>query len=61
MGVLEPRVNLYGSDGFAVFTPAVMSKPAGDLYLTLRALDSNHGDPDSRHQPTGLDDLARRI
>jgi cytochrome c-type biogenesis protein CcmF len=41
VGVLEPRINLYGSDGFAVFTPAVMSEPSGDLYLTLRALDSN--------------------
>jgi cytochrome c-type biogenesis protein CcmF len=41
VGILEPRINLYGSDGFAVFTPAVLSKPSGDLYLTLRALDSN--------------------
>jgi cytochrome c-type biogenesis protein CcmF len=41
IGMLEPRVNLYGSDAFAVFTPAVMSKPSGDLYVTLRGLDSN--------------------
>ena len=40
VGSLEPRVNLYGPDAFAVFTPAVMSKPSGDLYVTLRALDS---------------------
>ena len=40
VGVLEPRVNLYGSDSFAVFTPAVMSRPSGDLYLTLRGLDT---------------------
>jgi cytochrome c-type biogenesis protein CcmF len=39
--MLEPRVNLYGSDALAVFTPAVMSKPSGDLYVTLRGLDSN--------------------
>ncbi|MDP9495862.1 MAG: cytochrome c biogenesis protein CcsA [Actinomycetota bacterium] len=41
VGRLEPRVNLYGADGFAVFTPSVMSKPSGDLYVTLRALDSS--------------------
>ncbi|MEX1126595.1 MAG: cytochrome c-type biogenesis CcmF C-terminal domain-containing protein, partial [Acidimicrobiia bacterium] len=40
VGQLEPRVNLYGTDEFAVFTPAVMSKPSGDLYVTLRGLDS---------------------
>ncbi|HEY6628152.1 MAG TPA: cytochrome c-type biogenesis CcmF C-terminal domain-containing protein [Acidimicrobiia bacterium] len=40
VGALEPRVNLYGPDSFAVFTPAVMSRPAGDLYVTLRSLDS---------------------
>jgi cytochrome c-type biogenesis protein CcmF len=40
VGLLEPRVNLYGADSFAVFTPAVMSKPSGDLYVTLRGLDS---------------------
>ena len=37
---LEPRVNLYGTDGFAVFTPSVMSRPRGDLYVTMRSLDS---------------------
>ncbi|MGH8916707.1 MAG: heme lyase CcmF/NrfE family subunit [Acidimicrobiia bacterium] len=36
---LEPRVNIYG-EASAVFTPAVMTRPGGDLYLTLRALDS---------------------
>jgi cytochrome c-type biogenesis protein CcmF len=40
VGRLEPRVNLYGPDSFAVFTPAVMSKASGDLYVTLRGLDS---------------------
>jgi cytochrome c-type biogenesis protein CcmF len=40
VGQLEPRVNLYGTDSFAVFTPAVMSTPRGDLYVTLRSLDS---------------------
>ena len=40
VGQLEPRVNLYGPDAFAVFTPSVMSKPSGDLYVTLRGLDS---------------------
>jgi cytochrome c-type biogenesis protein CcmF len=40
VSLLEPRVNLYGTDSFAVFTPAVMSTPRGDLYVTLRSLDS---------------------
>ena len=40
LGQLDPRVNLYGADSFAVFTPAVMSRPRGDLYVTMRSLDS---------------------
>ena len=38
--VLEPRVNAYGDDGAGIVTPAVMTRPGGDLYLTLRRLDS---------------------
>jgi cytochrome c-type biogenesis protein CcmF len=37
---LEPRLNVYGSEASAIFTPAVMTRPDGDLYLTLRAIDS---------------------
>ena len=40
LGQLEPRANFYGGDTNGVVTPAVMSRPAGDLYLTLRDLDS---------------------
>ncbi len=36
---LEPRANFYG-DAAGVVTPAVLSTPKGDLYLTLKALDS---------------------
>jgi cytochrome c-type biogenesis protein CcmF len=37
---LEPRANFYGSDTTGVVTPAVLSRPWGDLYLTLRDIDS---------------------
>lgn len=37
---LEPRANFYGSDTGGVVTPAVMTGPRGDLYITLRDLDS---------------------
>jgi cytochrome c-type biogenesis protein CcmF len=37
---LEPRVNLYGSEASGIVTPAVMARPGGDLYLTLRRLDA---------------------
>ncbi|MGA7228028.1 MAG: cytochrome c-type biogenesis CcmF C-terminal domain-containing protein [Acidimicrobiia bacterium] len=40
LGVLEPRANFYGPDSSGVVTPAVMTRPGGDLYLTLGALDS---------------------
>ncbi len=41
LGVLEPRANFYGPDTSGVVTPAVMTRPEGDLYLTLGSLDSN--------------------
>jgi cytochrome c-type biogenesis protein CcmF len=37
---LEPRLNLYGSNTSAIITPALMRRPGGDLYLTLRRTDS---------------------
>ena len=37
---LEPRANFYDNAMGGVITPAVMSRPAGDLYLTLRDLDT---------------------
>jgi cytochrome c-type biogenesis protein CcmF len=37
---LEPRANFYDTEMGGIITPAVMSRPGGDLYLTLRALDS---------------------
>ncbi len=40
LGVLEPRVNIYGGEEAAISTPAVMARPGGDLYLTLRRIDS---------------------
>jgi cytochrome c-type biogenesis protein CcmF len=40
VGSLEPRANFYGEQESAVVTPAVLTTPAGDLYLTLKALDS---------------------
>jgi cytochrome c-type biogenesis protein CcmF len=37
---LEPRAHFYGDGQTVISTPAVMSRPDGDLYLTLRTLDS---------------------
>jgi cytochrome c-type biogenesis protein CcmF len=37
---LEPSANFYGSMASAIVTPAVMTRPGGDLYLTLRSLDA---------------------
>ena len=37
--VLEPRANFYDNEMGGIVTPAVMSRPGGDLYLTLRNLD----------------------
>jgi cytochrome c-type biogenesis protein CcmF len=39
---LEPRANFYGSETAGISTPAVMTRPGGDLYLTLGNLDSEH-------------------
>jgi cytochrome c-type biogenesis protein CcmF len=41
---LEPRANFYGSDTAGVITPAVMTGVGGDLYLSLRDLDSERLD-----------------
>ena len=38
--VLEPRANIYDPEMGGIITPAVMTRPAGDLYLTLRNLDA---------------------
>lgn len=41
IGVAEPRFNAYGPDGTeVVMTPAVITTPSGDLYVTPRSLDS---------------------
>ncbi len=40
LGLLEPRVNIYGDEAAAISTPAVMARPGGDLYLTLRSIDA---------------------
>ena len=37
--VLEPRANFYDTEMGGIVTPSVMSRPRGDLYLTLRSLD----------------------
>jgi len=37
---LEPRANLYASASSPIVTPAVMTRPDGDLYLTLRRIDA---------------------
>jgi cytochrome c-type biogenesis protein CcmF len=38
--VLEPRANIYDPEMGGIITPAVMTRSAGDLYLTLRNLDA---------------------
>jgi cytochrome c-type biogenesis protein CcmF len=37
---LEPRANFYDTEMGGIITPAVMSRPGGDLYLTMRNLDT---------------------
>jgi cytochrome c biogenesis factor len=37
---LEPRANFYPGVTGGIVTPAVMTRPGGDLYLTLRNLDA---------------------
>lgn len=41
LGVLEPAANYFGADTTGVSTPAVMTRPGGDLYLTLLAIDAD--------------------
>ena len=40
IATLEPRANFYGTSTVGVITPAVISGLRGDLYVTLRDLDS---------------------
>jgi cytochrome c-type biogenesis protein CcmF len=40
IATLEPRANSYGADTTGVVTPALIRGAAGDVYLTLRDLDS---------------------
>lgn len=37
---MEPAINLFGSPAIGVATPDVLSRPGGDLYLTLLDIDS---------------------
>jgi cytochrome c-type biogenesis protein CcmF len=39
VSTLEPRANFYPGVTGGIITPAVMTRPGGDLYLTLRSLD----------------------
>lgn len=41
---LEPRANFYGADTAGVVSPAVLSRPRGDLYVTLRDINSESVD-----------------
>jgi cytochrome c-type biogenesis protein CcmF len=41
VSTLEPRANFYGGETGGIITPAVMARPGGDLYLTLRNLDAD--------------------
>ena len=41
---LEPRANFYGADTAGVVSPAVLSRPRGDLYVTLRDINSERVD-----------------
>jgi cytochrome c-type biogenesis protein CcmF len=43
LGVVEPSINLFGSEQSAVSTPDVLHRPEGDLYFTLR----DFPDPDN--------------
>lgn len=38
--VMEPKLNLFGNASAAIGTPAVFTRVRGDLYLSIRALDS---------------------
>ena len=40
LGVMEPAANYFGADTTGVSTPDVMTRPEGDLYLTLLAIDA---------------------
>lgn len=41
IAVMEPTANFYGEGSSGIVTPAVLSRPAGDLYVTIRSLDSD--------------------
>lgn len=40
VAVMEPAANFFGGGGAGVSTPDVLTRPGGDLYITLRDLDS---------------------
>ena len=40
VAVMEPTNNFYGSQASGIITPDVLTRPGGDLYLTLRDLDN---------------------
>ncbi len=41
VATMQPTANFYGGSGSSgIVTPAVLSQPSGDLYLTIRNLDS---------------------
>jgi cytochrome c-type biogenesis protein CcmF len=40
VATMEPTNNFYRSQASGIITPAVLSRPGGDLYVTLRNLDS---------------------
>lgn len=40
VAVLEPAANFFGSDTSGISTPDVLTRPSGDLYLTLLSLDA---------------------
>jgi cytochrome c-type biogenesis protein CcmF len=37
---MEPTANFYANDNAGIVTPAVLTRPGGDLYLSLRDVDS---------------------
>jgi cytochrome c-type biogenesis protein CcmF len=44
LGQLAPRMNLYFATGDALGTPAVLSSPRDDLYLSLLRMDPEKGE-----------------
>jgi cytochrome c-type biogenesis protein CcmF len=40
VAIMEPTANFYVNDNAGIVTPAVLTRPGGDLYLSLRNVDS---------------------